>query len=101
QFLHPAHVVLKGLAMRHTPARRGTVIVLVAVCLTALLGVVALAVEGGLLMDNRRRAQAAADAAALAAAGELYQHYRVNQGRDDGSARAGALATAAADGFAD
>jgi hypothetical protein len=56
-------------------SRRGSVIVLTALLLIGLIGVVALAVDGGLLLDNRRRVQAAADAAAMAAAGQLFYNY--------------------------
>src|SRR5436305_1327936 len=58
--------------------RRGAVAVLVAVCLTALLGVVVLAVEGGVLLAEKRHVQATADAAAMAAACVLYDYYPVN-----------------------
>jgi len=81
--------------------RRGTVAVLVAVCLVAVLSVVAIALDGGVLLDKRRYAQAAADAAALAAAVDLYQHYPANVGVDTGdTARQSALTTAGAMGFA-
>jgi hypothetical protein len=43
----------------------------VAICMTALMGVAALALDGGLLMFAQQHAQAAADAAALAAAVDL------------------------------
>jgi len=76
--------------------------VLVAVCLTVLLGVVAIALDGGRLWSERRQAQSVADAAALAAACDLYENYWVNSGRDpDGTALASALATAASNGYAD
>ena len=55
--------------------RRGIVAVLVAVCLAALVGVAALALDGGTLLDNRRRVQGAADAAALAAATQLFKNF--------------------------
>lgn len=81
--------------------RRGAVVVLVAVCLTAVLGVVALVLDGGAVMSERRHAQAAADAAALAAAAELYKDYSVYQGKDlKGSARQAALDLARANGYA-
>ena len=48
--------------------RQGAVLVLVVICLASMIAIVALAVDGGLLMDQRRRAQAAADAGALAGA---------------------------------
>lgn len=82
-------------------SRRGQVVVLVAVCLPALLGIVAIATDGGLLLDNRRRAQAAADAAALAAAADLYANFATNAGLDpSGTAKAAALANAATNGYA-
>lgn len=80
--------------------RRGVVIVLVAICLMALLGIVAIALDGGLLLDDRRRLQSAADAAALAAAVDLYKHYTTNNGLDkDGTAKASALSIAALNGY--
>src|SRR5215831_17708785 len=81
--------------------RRGTVAVLVAICLTVILGIVAIAVDGGLLMEDRRQVQAAADAAALAAAIDLYNNYSTNYGLDpSGTAAKSAQTTAAANGFA-
>lgn len=56
-------------------SRRGIVAVCTAVMLIVVLTSLALAVDGGLLLDNRRRVQGAADAAALAAATELFKHY--------------------------
>jgi hypothetical protein len=69
----------------------------VALSLTALLGVAALAVDGGLLLAERRRAQAVADAAALAGAVDLFKRYPTNSGVDTagGDARKSALAVAA------
>jgi Flp pilus assembly protein TadG len=76
------------------------VAVLVAVCLTVLLSFVAIAVDGGMLLDSRRRVQAAADAAAMAAVEDLYLNWRTNQGLDpDGTAAAKAMDNAAANGF--
>lgn len=73
---------------------------LVAICLIAIVGVVAVALDGGLLLDQRRRVQAAADAAALAAAYDLYGHYASNNGADTGgTAQASALSNAAANGY--
>ncbi len=87
----------------HTHARRrGTVVVSVAVSLVAIVGIVALSLDGGMLMDKRRQANCAADAAALAAAGDLYYNWWANKGADpSGTARASAKATAAANGYAD
>ncbi len=81
-------------------ARRGGVTPLAVLCLALLVGVVALSVDGGTLMEDRRHVQAAADAAALAGADDLYANYLTNQGIDvSGTAQASALATASANGF--
>jgi putative Flp pilus-assembly TadE/G-like protein len=80
--------------------RRGTVAVLAAVGLIGILGFAALSLDAALLHHDRRGAQAAADSAALAAAGSLFANYRTNQGLDPGRAAANeALAAAAANGF--
>jgi Flp pilus assembly protein TadG len=77
-------------------------VVWVALSLAAIIGMVALAMDGGRLMTERQHAQAIADAAALAAAGVLYQEYPINGGMDmQGNARAAALQTAAANGITD
>jgi hypothetical protein len=62
-------------ALRHRGRRRGAVVILVAGLLTVILGMLAIAVEGGLVMDNLRTVQGAADASALAAATQLFVHY--------------------------
>src|SRR5437016_4623057 len=83
-------------------ARRGGVVLpLLVVSLAVLLGIVALVMDGGRLLDERRHAQAAADAAALAAAADLYANYTSYQGTDpSGSAKAAALASALSNSFA-
>src|SRR5262245_4699215 len=82
------------------PGRPGKVAVLAAVSLSVLLGFAALAIDGGVLQDDRQRAQSAADAAALAAANALYLDYRAGQGLDtSGAAAAAAAAVAAQNGF--
>lgn len=71
-----------------------------AVCMTVLVGIVALALDGGTLMMQRGRAQAAADAAALAGATDLYENFWTGSGEDlNGSAEDSALLTAATNGF--
>ena len=83
-----------------TARRRGMVAAQVALCLVPLLGFAAFAFDCGVLLVFRRRAQAGADAAALAAAEDLYAHYVSNGGVDaDGTAGTSALATAVANGF--
>src|SRR4051794_13672683 len=85
--------------VRGLKPRRGAVAVMVAICLTAIMGGMALALDGGLLLDQRRRTQAAADAAALAAADTLYSNYQNGNGYDQGGARASALSYASANGY--
>src|SRR5688500_16690499 len=80
--------------------RRGIVLVLVAVCLAVILAFVAIAIDGGNLLEQRRRVQATADAAALAAAEDLFRKYPRDEGIDvTGSAAAWATSIAAANGF--
>ena len=52
--------------------RRGMVTAQVALSLSALMAMLAVVADGGLLLVERRHAQATADAAALAAASDLY-----------------------------
>jgi hypothetical protein len=80
--------------------RRGSVTVLIGVSLTAMLAVLAMALDGGLTLEKRRSVQAATDAAAMAAAADLWDHYWANSGLDpNGTAAASARTTAAANGF--
>lgn len=64
---------MRGLESLAAPLRRerGATIVLVALALTALLSVVALAIDIGMLFNSRSEAQRAATAGALAGAGSL------------------------------
>lgn len=65
-----------------------------------MVGVVAFAVDGGVLLDDQQQLQAGADAAALAAATDLFTNYPTNQGADRaGTAAQSAQTTAAANGF--
>jgi hypothetical protein len=85
----------------HRSGRRGAVAVQVAICLTMLMMVLAVTMDGGLLYTEKRHAQTTADAAALAGAADLFKHYRTNNGADpNGTARAAALAIAASNGYA-
>lgn len=89
-------------AVRSATPRRGTVIVFFAVSLVALLGFVAIVVDGGILLDQRRNAYATADAAAMAAACELYQgypNYVKGQSLPTSIATTAALDVASANGF--
>ena len=73
----------------HSSVRRGAAVVQVAVFLTTLIGFAALAIDVGLLYNERADLQKTADAAALAAAAELGDY---SQGDPLDSART--LATA-------
>ena len=85
---------------RRRISRRGSVVVLVAVCLVVVLAFVAIALDGGSLLEERRQAQAVADAAALAAAEDLFRNFPANDGKDpDGTAAERARAIAAANGY--
>jgi hypothetical protein len=80
--------------------RRGKVIVLFVVCLPTMMGFVAISLEGGLLLDRKRSVQAAADAAALAAAADLYSNTLLGNGLDaSGTAKASVLSNCAANGY--
>jgi hypothetical protein len=73
---------------------------LVAICLIIILGFVAIVVDGGLLFDQQQRMQATADAAALAAADDLFKMWPQGQGLDpNGTALAAAQAVATANGY--
>ena len=88
--------------MNHPRRRKATVAVVAAVCIIGLLSVVALSLDGGLLLDKRRKAQAAADAAALAAGCELFKTWFTKQGLDpDGTAAAFAKQVAKDNGYED
>jgi Flp pilus assembly protein TadG len=85
---------------RRLGSRQGAVAVLVAVCMVMLLSFVAIAVDGGSLLDQRRHAQSTADAAALAAAESLFKNYLTNYGLDpSGAAATAAKSIAAANGY--
>jgi hypothetical protein len=74
----------------------------VAACLVLLTAVVAVVVDGGMLLHERRHAQAVADAVALAAADRLYANYGTDQGTDPhGKAAQAAQDTASANGYTD
>ena len=82
--------------------RKGVVVVLMAFALVAVFGALALSLDGGTLLAERRHAQATADAAALAATCDLFAKYWVNSGADDSgnNAALSAVAVAQANGYA-
>jgi hypothetical protein len=82
-------------------ARRGSVIPLIAVLLPALIGVIAIVIELGMAMDSRRKAQTAADLAALAGATDIFTNYNSykRSGYFLNQAQQAALDNALANGF--
>src|SRR6516164_4614610 len=88
-------------ASRRRRSRRAAVTVWLVLAMGVIVAIVALGMDGGRMMDERRHAQAAADAAALAAAADLYANYPSGQGADPaGTAQQAALSTAAVNGYA-
>jgi uncharacterized membrane protein len=84
-----------------SPARRpGLSLVLVVVSLVSIFAGLALSLEGGLLLTERRNAQATADSASLAAAADLYYNWYANHGIDvAGTANQAAFLTATYNGY--
>jgi Flp pilus assembly protein TadG len=81
--------------------RAGAVYALLLVSIGVIVALLAITLDGGRLLDQRRSVQQAADLAALAAAADLYNRYDVNNGLDpSGTAAAAALGIAQANGFA-
>src|SRR4030095_12136637 len=62
--------------------RRGVIVILACFAVVVVLGVVALSVDGRMLLADRRHAQAAADAAAYSGACDLYDNYYTQFGKD-------------------
>jgi hypothetical protein len=96
------HVLLnRETTMRYKTRRSGNVAVAFALCLVMITGFLALSLDGGQLLDHRRQAQSTADAAALAAADQLYKTWFSYYGLDDPnqSAKKAALAAASDSGF--
>ena len=86
--------------LRNKTARRGNVVAFTAVAMVPVLGFVAIALDGGRMILERRNAQAAADAAALAAANDLLVNFVTNNGKDpNGTAVKSGRTTAKADGY--
>jgi Flp pilus assembly protein TadG len=95
-------IILNRFALSRKMSRRGAIAVLVACSLTLLLACAAISLDGGGLLEQRRKAQAAVDAAAMAAAEDLFLNYPQNNGLDpDGTAADRAMSIAAANSFND
>src|SRR5262245_2073983 len=90
------------MTFQHARRREGTVVVAVAVSLVAILGVVALSLDGGLALDKRRQIQVTADAAAYAGATELFKATFTTGGLDPtGSMATHVRKVAEANGYKD
>jgi hypothetical protein len=71
-----------------------------ALCVTVLVGILAVCLDGGVLLAERQRAQATADSAALAAAADLFKNWNTYAGVDTpGTAAKSANTIAAANGY--
>jgi hypothetical protein len=81
--------------------RPGNVAVVFALCLVTVTGLIALSLDGGLVLDSRRHAQSAADAAAIAAVDSIYLEWWTDPTHLDasGNAKKAAVATATAMGY--
>ena len=65
--------------MKKKPTREnGQILVIFVVALTALLGLTALAIDGGMIFADRRYSQSVADTASLAGAGAAAQYLEKN-----------------------
>ncbi len=80
----------------------GQALVLLVFAMVVLIGFVALAIDGGMVYSDRRRAQNAADAAALSGAGEIAHNWGdlyETCGGADTAAKSAAQANAVTNGF--
>jgi hypothetical protein len=94
-------MILQGVS-RPKSRRSGAVLLLVVISLFALVAILAVVFDGGVLMQERRRVQVAAEAAAMAGAVDLFKHYHTGLGKDRlGTAKASALTTAVANAYDD
>ena len=92
---------LRTLQKSKRKSRRGTVLILVAICLVVLMTVAALSLDGGRMLAERRQVQAASDSAADAGALELYESSSGGiSATEKAQAVQQALAVAAANGYA-
>src|SRR5947209_16998024 len=82
--------------------RRGGVTVWLAISLTAIIGILALGMDAGRMMEERRHARAAADAAALAGAKQAYDLLTQNASQPPSATviQQAAVQNAAANGYA-
>lgn len=88
------------LKQRDYRPRRAAILVWAALSLAVIVGILAINLDGGRLLEERRNVQSAADAAALAGGATLYSNYWTYHGQDPtGAAAAAAVAAAVANGI--
>ena len=73
------------MTLKRSTRRSGAVSPLVAMLMVVLCVVISVVLEEGMMLSESRRAQAAADAAAMAGACVLYQNFRTTAGVDSAS----------------
>src|SRR6516225_3675211 len=76
------------MTLKRSTRRSGTVAPLVALLMVVMCVAISFVLEEGMMLSESRRAQAAADAAAMAGACVLYQNYKTTQGLDSASVTA-------------
>ncbi|HEV2948819.1 MAG TPA: pilus assembly protein TadG-related protein [Gemmataceae bacterium] len=76
------------MTQRQNSRRSGAVAPLVAMLMVVLCVVISIVLEEGMMLSESRRAQAAADAGAMAGACVLYQNYKTTAGVDSASVTA-------------
>lgn len=81
------------------PVREAAVLPWLLVCMGVILSIVAIALDGGRMMQERRRCQDAADAAALVAATDMYLTYSTSGAPGEVHTSSIDAATATAKGF--
>ncbi|MBA4419658.1 MAG: hypothetical protein C0391_00750 [Anaerolinea sp.] len=80
-------------------SEKGQVVVLIALIIIGLMGAMALAIDGSMIMFDRRNAQSAADASTLAGAYELSKYYGENITARTSRIKNAAIARAADNGY--
>ena len=76
------------MTLKRSTRRSGAVAPLVALLMVVMCVVISIVLEEGMMLSESRRAQAAADAGAMAGACVLYQNYKTTQGLDSASVTA-------------
>jgi hypothetical protein len=81
QFVHEVRIMSESTRIQPRNNESGQVMAFLAICFVALLGIAALALDGGMIFADRRHAQNAADASSLAGgsgAAHFMRTYNIN-----------------------